>query len=377
MGAMLSRASRNIFVTGATGFLASHFVQEWLRTGSGHVFALVRGKGVLTGAERLAAALKDAQWASGRDDLVSLKSATPVDGDVTRPLAGIAPESVAHMRQAGVETFWHFASDLRYEGRNCEATRRVNVDGARHALALGVAIGVQRFVYVSTAFVCGRKDGLIEETLVPPNRDFSNGYEASKAEAERLLAAECERLGVPLTILRPSIVLGPRATQSAYGSETGLFSLVHAAIWVRSSQAGRTANLRIPARVDAEINFIPVDCVVSDMLALAKSDFGEQRIYHLTSSSCVSVAQCWQAISDAAGMHNISLVPPESFEPSPAERLIARRIGFFLSYINVDRRFKRSLSPAWTVNPGDFAGYVRKAMERVESGARKIRCHAG
>jgi len=369
---MLRAASCNIFVTGAAGFLGSHFVLEWLRTGSGQVFALVRDKDSMTGASRLVAALEAAQRANGIAAPLPTEFLTPMEGDVTRPLAGLAPEGVEQLRAAGVEVFWHFASDLRYEDRNYEATRRVNVEGSLHALALAAAIGVKRFVYVSTAFVCGRQAGVIEETLAPPDQEFSNGYEASKAEAERLLVAECERLGMPLTILRPSIVIGPRATQSAYGSETGLFSLVYAVRWIRSSQSGQTANLRVPARAEAEINFIPVDCVVSDMLALARSGFGDRRIYHLTSSSSVSVAQCWQAISDAVGMHNVCFMPPDSFEPSPAERRVARRIGFFLSYIDIDRRFHRSLSPAWTLNPADFAGYVHNCIQRIEGSSERI-----
>jgi thioester reductase-like protein len=368
---MLDSTSCNIFVTGATGFLGSHFVHEWLRAGSGQVFALVRDKGTLTGASRLDAALEAAQWANGTPDRVPTQSLTCMDGDVTRPLAGIQPEGMTQLLRASVEVFWHFASDLRYEDRNYESTRRINVDGARHALALAVAIGVKRFVYVSTAFVCGRQSGLIEEELVPLHQEFSNGYEASKADAEHMLVAECERLDLPLTILRPSIVIGPRATQCAYGSETGLFSLIHAVMWIRSSQSGQTKNLRIPACTDAEINFIPVDCVVSDMLALAKAGFGARCIYHLTSHSCVSVAQCWRTISDLVGIHNIALVSPLLLEPSPAERLIARRIGFFLSYINIDRRFNRTLSPAWNLDAVDFTGYVRKSIERVEIGERE------
>ena len=373
---MLTSIPGSIFVTGATGFLGSHFVREWLRTESGHVFALVRAKGAQTGASRLAVALECAQRACGIPGQVCMKSLTPIEGDVTRSLAGLEPRRVAHLREAGVDVFWHFASDLRYQVHDSETVRRNNVDGARHALALAVSLGVKRFVYVSTAYVCGRRGGGIEETRVPADQEFSNGYEASKAQAEHLLAAECERLGLPLTILRPSIILGPRATQSAYGSDSGLFSLIHAAMWIRSSRTGQTAHLRIPADPDAELNFIPVDCVVADMLALAKSGFGAKPIYHLTSSSSVSVAECWRAISEIVGMHNVALVAPESLEPSPAEQLIARRIGFFLSYINVDRRFSRSLSPSWTLNAADFADYVRKGMERVESGARE-KSHVG
>ncbi len=365
---MLRAERSNIFVTGAAGFLGSHFVLEWLRTGRGHVFALVRNKDSMTGAARLAAALETAQRANGIADPVPTKFLTPMDGDVTQPLIGIAPEGVAQLRAADVQVFWHFASDLRYEDRNYEATRRVNVEGALHALALAAAIGVKRFVYISTAYVCGRQGGLIEETLVPPDREFNNGYESSKAEAERLLAAECERLDLPLTILRPSIVIGPRATQSAYGSDTGLFSLLYAVMWIRTSQSGQVDTLRIPACADAEINFIPVDCVVADMFALAKSDFGSRLIYHLTSSTSISVSQCWRAMSVVVGMHNVVLVP-EVPEPSPAERRVARRVGFFLNYINTDRRFQRSLRPEWGLSEPELTGYVQRCVERVEGGA--------
>jgi thioester reductase-like protein len=374
---MLTARPANIFLTGATGFLGSHFVREWLRTESGHVFALARAKDSTTAACRIATALDVAQLASGTANEGLSNAWTAIDGDVTLPLAGLEPEHVAQLRAAGVDVFWHFASDLRYEDHHYAATQHVNVEGARNALTLAAALGVKRFVYISTAYVCGRQSGVIEEALVPPNHTFSNGYEASKAEAERLLTAECERLHMPLTILRPSIVIGPRSTQSAYGSDTGLFSLIQAVTWIRFSQSARSAHLRIPACLTAEINFIPVDCVVADMLSLAHSGFGATSIYHLTSSVSVTVAQCWLAISDVIGIDNVTFLPADSWESTPAERLIARRIGFFLSYIGVDRRFQRFLSPVRILDAAEFTEYVRKAKERVDNAALNGNRHAG
>jgi nucleoside-diphosphate-sugar epimerase len=331
----------------------------------------------------MAAALEVAQRASGTEGEALPCEWTAMESDMTRPMAGMGAEDVARVRAAGVEVFWHFASDLRFEERNVEATRRVNVEGSLEALEAAVAMGCGRFVYVSTAYVCGRAGGVIEERLVEAERCFSNGYEASKAEAERLLVAEGARLGMALTIVRPSIVIGPRGTRSAYGSDTGLYNLVHAAMWIRGSQAGQAANLRVPACPGAEINFIPVDCVVADMLGLARDGFGAGRgdetgqIYHLTSSASVTVAECWRAMAEEIGMRNVTLVAPGEMELNSAERLIARRIGFFLDYITVDRRFARTLQRAWTLDAAEFAGYVRKAKERVETGAAMSRGHAG
>ena len=148
-------------------------------------------------------------------------------------------------------------------------------------------------------------------------------------------------------------------------------------MWIRSSQAAQSTTLRIPSCASAEINFIPVDCVVADMLALARANFGTQPIYHLTSTASVTVAECFQAITEIIGLRNVQLVPPSAFEPSPAERLIARRIGFFLSYIAVDRRFHRTLQPSWSLDAADFAAYVHQAVQRVHDAAPRPHAHAG
>ena len=353
-----------IFVTGATGFVGSHFVLEWLRARPEPVAALVRG-GDAGAQTRLVAALDVARQARGQADLPALDALTCVDGDVARPLCGLSQADTAPLRGT-IDGFWHFASELRYEDGHRDAIFRTNVDGALHALELAQSLGVRRFVYVSTAYVCGRNEGLIEETLLPDSRAFSNAYEESKARAERELDTRCKAIGLPLTILRPSIVIGPSTTKSSRGTQTGLFSLLHSVRWIRSSQAGAAMQFRVPACAAAEVNFIPVDHVIADMLALAEDGFGTQELYHLTSAASVSVEQCWQAISAVTGLTTATLAAPGSFEPTPAERFIARRIGFFLSYITADRRFVRSLPSHDPVDAAAFTGYVRNAWQDID-----------
>jgi thioester reductase-like protein len=82
---MVRAGACNIFVTGGAGFLGSHFVLEWLRTGSGQVFALARDKDSQTGASRLATALEAAQRANGLSDALPTEFLTPMDG--SRPKA--------------------------------------------------------------------------------------------------------------------------------------------------------------------------------------------------------------------------------------------------------------------------------------------------
>ena len=63
-------------------------------------------------------------------------------------------------------------------------------------------------LHVSTAYVCGRRDGPIAEEDPLPETGFANGYEASKAAGERLVRAS----GLTWATARPSIVVGASDT---------------------------------------------------------------------------------------------------------------------------------------------------------------------
>lgn len=72
---------------------------------------------------------------------------------------------------------------------------------------------LERFGYVSTAFVAGRRTGKILEKDFEHNSGFLNTYEQSKYEAEALVRTYSSAL--PLAIFRPSLVLVARDTRDA------------------------------------------------------------------------------------------------------------------------------------------------------------------
>ena len=88
---------------------------------------------------------------------------------------------------------------------------RVNSEGTRHLLenCRQYAKKLQRFVLVSSATVCGSSpDGVqaTEEMHAP-----KTPYAASKGEAERIAREEFADL--PITIIRPTAIYGPRTTE--------------------------------------------------------------------------------------------------------------------------------------------------------------------
>ena len=85
---------------------------------------------------------------------------------------------------------------------------RINVEGTRHVVQqAGQAQKLERFTYISTAYVAGTQRGLVKEDAPLPTHFFSL-YEQSKAEAERVVRAT----SLPLTICRPGMIVGNSQT---------------------------------------------------------------------------------------------------------------------------------------------------------------------
>lgn len=351
-----------IVVTGANGFLGSHFTERLAERGDLALYALVRGNTHAERAKRMTAALRTAAEACGRSPRDSYPGVHVIGGDVRHPDCGIDADTLDRLRSARVSQVWHFASDLRFEEGLKQEIFENNVAGARNALALARTLGAH-LVYISTAYTAGRVEGDVPEELHALEGPFNNSYEASKCAAEHLLIDESNADGVRLTIMRPSIVVGPENTRRSDGSSTGLYGFVRAVGQLHSHLANYDGLLRLAATPSAEINFVPVDRVVEDMLHLMDTDFGDQQIYHLTSVSSVTAEECWDALSASFDLRNVVLQPRGTFNGNSIERLLERRIGFFISYINSHKRFRRRLPDGPVVDARGFARYVEESVE--------------
>ena len=87
------------------------------------------------------------------------------------------------------------------------------VRGTRNMLAVALAAGVKRFVHVSTAAVYGITPPPGSENETAVIRATGDPYCDNKAAAERVVLRYGKR-GLPVTILRPSIVWGPYSAWS-------------------------------------------------------------------------------------------------------------------------------------------------------------------
>ncbi|HET9093974.1 MAG TPA: NAD-dependent epimerase/dehydratase family protein [Solirubrobacteraceae bacterium] len=166
-------------VTGGTGFIGGRLVARLVRDGH-RVRCLVRPSADTSALTGLGVDLS----VGDLTDPASLRRA--VDGC----------RDVVHC--AAMVTDWALPGEVR----------RVNVDGTRALLEASAAVGLERFVHISSTDVYGHPGGReVDETHRPGS--FRNWYAQTKlaAEAEVRRAAAAHRLAT--VILRPGTVYGP------------------------------------------------------------------------------------------------------------------------------------------------------------------------
>ena len=295
-----------ILVTGAAGLIGGEVASRLAARGHG-VSALVhRNPVVLSNC-------------GGRPALHAI-----LPGDVTRRGLGL-DTAIASDHDLLV----HCAATTRFDLSDAEY-RATNVEGVANALEFA-RIGGMAFLHVSTAYVCGERNGVIQEDDPLPATHFANGYEASKAAGEALVVAS----GLQWAIARPSVVVGEfdSGVIRTFGTIYSAFKLI---------AEGRVRQM--PSTADAAIDFVPIDHVAAGIVALAedmaKAAGGR---YHLVSAWPVPVATFAAAIGSYPHLCAPKLVSPDSLDPNalpPLERrLYARVAGLYGSYFQRDLRF--------------------------------------
>lgn len=171
-------------VTGATGLLGSHIVEQ-LRRRNLPVRVLVR-----PGSDR--------SWLQGQGVDFAV-------GDVTDPAS--LPAACA-----GVDVVYHSAAKVGDWGP-WELFQKITIDGTQNMLATATAAQVRRFVHISSISCYGyyTDDIEVDETFELGYKLYDWAYYSkSKIAAERL-AWDAHRAGqIELTVIRPAWIYGER-----------------------------------------------------------------------------------------------------------------------------------------------------------------------
>jgi len=351
-----------ILITGATGNIGARILVELL--GCGHkirLLALVRGKSDQEARSRLNTSLR--RIAPDLVDWGSTQFIGVLCGDITAADLGLSVtvrdeliRSVTHIIHAAASTQWHLPLD---------SARGVNVAGtenmlrlARHAHRGG---HLKRFVYVSTAYVCGEREGIIKEVAHTGRLRFANTYEQTKWEAEQRVTALQKEL--PVTIMRPSITVGD--------SRTGL-AVTYNVLYppLKYILTGKLTTLTCPP--ENRLDLVPVDYVARAVTHLTlHSESKSGTIFHLTAGPdrSMSIAEIVERALYLTGDRRTD--PPVAYADTvdsavrgmpEANRKVAALMNLYSSYLQVERDFDDSNTRTALKNSGiqlpDLRGYI-------------------
>lgn len=170
-----------VMVTGATGFLGGH-VAERLRESGHHVRALVR-KGSDTA-------------------LLQTWGVELIEGD-------LGNEASVKRACEGMDAVVHCAAKVGDWGP-VEEYRKVNVEDFRFLLDACLQNHVGRLVLVSSLGVYEAKDHFGTDETAPLPARHIDGYTQTKVESENLAMQYYREKGLPLVVIRPGFIYGPR-----------------------------------------------------------------------------------------------------------------------------------------------------------------------
>jgi len=290
-----------IFLTGVPGFLGTRLLRALAeRRPDTSFLLLVQSKFEME-------ARRTVETAGLRDRTTLLR------GDITEPDLGLNDQYEAVADQITMACHLAAVYDLSVPR---SVGRRVNVEGTRHVLdLLERCPHLERFGYVSTAYVSGRRTGTIREDELLHDAGFKNAYEETKYHAEVLVQ---DRMGrVPTRIFRPSIVVGDSRTGA-----TDKFDGPYFILQALRKLPPYTLMTRIGSGEET-VNLVPVDFVVAAMTYLLLEDDIEDSVFHLTDPSPLTTQAILDLFTDLLDKR-VAYVP---VPPGLARELMGTGVG--------------------------------------------------
>ncbi len=248
---------KTLFITGATGLVGSHVVEEALQRGF-KVRALVRGS-------------SDTRWLDER-------AVEKVEGDL---------EDVKALQRGVAGANWVFNCAAKVgDWGTLEEFRRLNVGALELLLEAAVEARVERFVHVSSLGVYEGRDHFGTDETTPPAAQALDGYTRSKVEAEALALLVYRERGLPVTVVRPGFIYGER-------DRTVLPKLVHSL---------RTKRFAYFGSGEQALNCIYVKNLVHALFLAAESNLSVGEVFNVTDGPRVSKRQFIGRVAELAGL---------------------------------------------------------------------------
>jgi thioester reductase-like protein len=282
----MPRHDSYLLLTGATGLLGRSLLRDLAAAGR-RVAVVVRGSKTAAAAERVDELLDDWREVAGAD----VPCPVVLEGDLSADGLGFTAEQRSWIARNVGEVI-HSAASLSFQLREADGEPYTsNVTGTRNMLALCRDTGIRRLHHVSSAYVCGLRQGRILESELDVGQTLGNDYERSKIVSEGEARA-ADFLDV-CTVHRPSIIVGDLVngfTNTFHGFYKPLRIVQPFVEAFVGAELEPGSLLEVLGMTGSESkNLVPVDWVSAAMTRIILDESLHGRTYHFTSDRPTSV----------------------------------------------------------------------------------------
>jgi thioester reductase-like protein len=266
-----------------------------------------------------------------------------LQGELNRPGLGLS-DSDRRWLASNCDTVLHNAASMVFKEDKHGEPFRTNVDGLKSLLEVCQQVGIRRMHHVSTAYICGLRQGQILESEVDLGQQNGNVYERSKLQAEKLVrAAGFEQL----TIYRPASVIGDTRTgftTSTHGFYLPLQLAYMIADRVSAAVMGERFLKLLGLTGNEGKNLVPVDWLSAAITFLVTHPEHHGQTYHMTHPQPVSSRLIQEVVREAierwAPDARRGAMPEE--EIAPYEKLFREHMEVYRSHWRDDPKFDRT-----------------------------------
>jgi thioester reductase-like protein len=340
-----------LLLTGATGLLGRSLLRDLAAAGR-RVAVIVRGSKTADAAERVDDLLDDWREVAGAD----VPCPVVLEGDLSADGLGLDREQRSWIARNVGEAI-HSAASLSFQLRESDGEPYTsNVTGTRNMLALCRDTGIRRLHHVSSAYVCGLRQGRILESELDVGQTPGNDYERSKIVSEGE-ATSADFLDV-CTVHRPSIIVGDLVngfTNTFHGFYKPLRIVQPFVEAFVGAELEPGSLLEVLGMTGSESkNLVPVDWVSAAMTRIILDESLHGRTYHFTSDTPTSVgtlcsvfeglvvemaAELKRQRETQAAAGTARPKPAAAFDPLTLGKLFLDQMHVYKAYWRDDPRF--------------------------------------
>ncbi|GAB5501573.1 SDR family oxidoreductase [Pyruvatibacter sp.] len=313
------------FVTGATGFIGRHLLENLLAR-KGKIYVLVR-----SGSKAKIKSLIDdlsEKTPNAADRIV------PVTGDLGKAKLGVSAKQIAALR-GKIGNVFHLAAIYDIANEDADSQIKANVEGTNNAVTFAEAVKAKCFHHTSSIAAAGLFNGYWREDMYEEWEENEHPYFRTKHDSEKVVRENCT---IPYRIYRPGIVVGH--------SKTGFIDKIDGPyFFFKMLQRLRNALPRWLSLVGLEggyMNIVPVDYVANAMDHIAHKPGLNGKTFHLTNPDGMRVGDVLNTFARAG--HG----------PEFAMRIDAGIFGFIPKAV---RDGIKNLPPVRTISDGVLADF--------------------